>query len=291
MFVRTQKKVRVSPLCADALLSSRGMHLVALTRFPRDRSLDQDLQWLAQLMGMLPYEARLRLSSGLPVILTRGIALNVAQQNLSALRAHGFGAVAIDEAAAPSSEHAQVAASFELADGELRVAARANQSSVIRYPQLIACVRAIEVSEEEQATETVEKKFSLGRTALSGGLMTSKTVRKSINKKSGEHEQVAYLFRHDSSEPLMLRERALSYAGLGSERGHSAAESLSRLIAALRQRAPNMLVDDRLCQRKRRVDLAAIRGTSSEQVRSSTNAGANDLAAYILVHAHLQEQL
>lgn len=242
-------------------------------------------------MGLLPYDARLRLNSGVPVILARGLALNVAQQSLSALRAHAHGAVAIEVDDVPSSARAPVAASFELTPGELVVAERGTQSSRIRYPQLIACVRAIEISEDEQAFETVEKKLAIGRALLTGGLMTSKTVRTSHSKKSGEHEQVAYLFRHDGAQPLMLRERSLNYAGLGQDRGHSAAESLNRLIAALQQRAPNMLVDDRLCQRKRRAELSTISGTSTEQTRSSTNAGANDLAAYILVQAHLQQQL
>jgi hypothetical protein len=267
------------------------MYLVALTRWESSRALDAELPWLAPLMGVLPYEARLRLNAGSPVVLVRGLALADAQQTLSALRTHGHGAVAIDETAAPQSERALVAAGFELLPDQLIARARDGQRYALPFPQLIAVVRAIEVCEEERAHETVEKKLALGRALLSGGLMRNKTVRTEHTAKSLQHEQVAYLFRREGAEPLLLRQSSLHYEGLGSLRGTSAVESFARLLAVLRERAPHALHDDRLCARKRRTELTAVSGTAREQTRSSTNATANALAAYILVHAHLQAQL
>ncbi|HMI93058.1 MAG TPA: hypothetical protein VK509_16925 [Polyangiales bacterium] len=267
------------------------MHSVALTRWESTRTVEVELAWLAPLMGLLPYDARLRLNTGMPVVVARGCALADAQQRLSAIRTHGHGAVVIDESSVPRAERMPVVASFELRDAELIAQVRGGPSHTLPFAQLLGVVRAIEVCEQEHAVETVEKKLAIGRALLSGGLMTSKTVHKSTSKKSLEHEQVAYLFRCEAAEPLLLRESSLSYAGLGSERGVSAHESFMRLMKTLRERAPSALHDDRLCVRKRRAEQTTVRGTSSEQTRASTNSTANDMAAYVLVQAHLQGQL
>jgi hypothetical protein len=267
------------------------MYSVALTRWDASRTVDVELAWLAPLMGLLPYDARLRLNAGMPVIVARGCAQADAQRSLATIRTHGHGAVAVDEAAAPSGSRMPVAASFALQDDELIAEVRGGPRVALSFSQLIAVVRAVEVCEQEHAVESVERKLAIGRAVLSGGLMRSKTVHKSTSEKSLEHEQVAYLFRREASEPLLLRESALSYAGLGDGRGVSAHESFVRLMRVLQQRAPHALHDDRLCVRKRRAEQTTVRGTSSEQTRASTNSSANDMAAYILVHAHLQGQL
>jgi hypothetical protein len=292
-FVRLQKKVRAHRSVNQSTGSSiiERMHTVALTRWESSRTIDGELAWLAPLMGLLPYDARLRLNAGTPVVVARGCALADAQQRLAAIRTHGHGAVAIDEDRAPRPERMPLVASFELHDAELIAQVRGGRPHSLPFSQLLGVVRAVEVCEQEHAVETVEKKLAIGRAVLSGGLMTSKTVHKSTNKKSLEHEQVAYLFRREAAEPLLLRESSLSYAGLGSERGVSAHESFIRLMKTLGARAPNALHDDRLCVRKRRAELTTVRGTSSEQTRASTNSTANDMAAYVLVHAHLQGQL
>ena len=268
------------------------MHLLALTRWNQSRTLDAELPWLAPLMRVVPYEARLRLNAGSPVVLARGLALSDAQQGLSALRAHGHGAIAIDEDGAPQDGAALIAGSFELQADQLVVVARNGQQRLaLPYAQLLALVRAIEVCEEETATQTVEHKLSLGRAVLSGGLMNKKAVTKTHNEKSLEHEHVAYLFRRDAGEPVLLREHSLRYAGLGDQRGENAHQSFMRLLALLRERTPHALHDDRLCVRKRRAELTTVRGTTREQTRSSTNVAANLLAAYILVHGFVQGQL
>jgi hypothetical protein len=267
------------------------MYTVALTRWESSRTVDVELPWLAPLMGLLPYEARLRLNAGMPVVVARGCTLPAAQQSLSAIRTHGHGAVAVDEESVPHAARMPVAASFDLHDTELVAHVRGGTHHTLPFSQLLAVVRAVEVCEQEHAVESVERKLAIGRAVLSGGLMRSKTVHKSTSEKSLEHEQVAYLFQRQAVEPLLLRESALSYAGLGSERAVSAHESFVRLMTKLRECAPQALHDDRLCVRKRRAELTTVRGTSTEQTRASTNSTANDLAAYVLVHAHLQGQL
>jgi len=267
------------------------MYSVVLTRWESSRTIDVELKWLAPLMGLLPYDARLRLNAGVPVVVARGCTLADAQQSLSALRTHGHGAVAVDEQGAPCAERMPLVRGFDLHEAELVAQVRGGPAVTLPFSQLLAVVRAVEVCEQEHAVETVEKKLAIGRAVLSGGLMRSKTVHKSISEKSLEHEQVAYLFRREAAEPLLLREGALSYAGLGSERGVSAHESFMRLLKILRERAPHALHDDRLCVRKRRAELTTVRGTSTEQTRANTNSTANDMAAYWIVHAHLQGQL
>lgn len=267
------------------------MYLLALTRWNASHTIEAELTWLAPLMKLVPYEARLRLNAGSPVIIARGLAPGDAQQSLSALRSHGHGAVAIDERGVPHEEAAPVAASFELQHDQLITATRNGAPHALPYAQLLAVVRAIEVCEEVTALQTSQQKLALGRAVLTGGLLRKKTVSANHTETSLEHEHVAYLFRRDSAEPVLLRETVLRYAALGDQRGENAHQSFMRLLAVLRERTPHALHDERLCVRKRRAELTSVHGTSREQTRSSNNVAANLLAAYILVHAHLQGQL
>lgn len=267
------------------------MALLAVTRVSRARPVDEELPVVAQLTGLSAYEARLRLVSSPPVLLGRGLPLEQARHWLAVLRERGHGAVAVDERLLPRPEQSVHPHELELRQDAFVGIDRQGRRYAVPLSELLAVVRAVEVIEEVRTTEKVDQKLALGRAVLTGGLVRSKEVRAATTDVHTDAERTLYLFRRGGPDPMVLRERALRYGGLGALRGRTEHESFDRLATWLRQSTPGAIHDDRLCAHKRRATLQAVSGTASQQVALSSAAEETALAAFLLVHAHLQGQL
>jgi hypothetical protein len=267
------------------------MHVLALTRWNQARVLEQELPALAQAIGLGLYDMRLRLVAAPPSIIAQGLTLERAQALLGMLRERGHGAVVADLASVPTARTTIVAHAFELGAAELVAIDEAQRRVPLPYSAMIGVVRAVEVSSESQTTSTTEKKLAIGTAVMTGGLKMSKKVTKVEKSASSERQRVAYVFGSASPAPLLFKELALRYDGLGARRGTTAHQSFEALTAELRRCAPHALHDDRLLANRRHTEAVVVRGTTNDRAVGTTNASANDLAAYLLMLAHLQQQL
>jgi hypothetical protein len=267
------------------------MHIVALTRWNQTRVLEQELAAMAQALELGLYDTRLRLVAAPPSILAQGLTLERAQALLGKLRERGHGAVATDVASVPGARTIVVAHAFELGSAEFVAIDEAQRRIALPYSALLGVVRATEVRSESQTTKSKETKLAIGTALLSGGLKMSKTVTKVETTGSSERQRVAYVFGSANPMPLLLREHLLRYDGLGPRRGTTAHQSFDALTAELRRCAPHALHDDRLLTHRRHAEAITVRGTTNDRAVGTTNASANDLAAYLLMLAHLQQQL
>ena len=267
------------------------MHLLALTRWNAARTLEQELPVLAPALGLGLYDARLRLVAPLPQVIASGLLEERARELCALLHGRGHGAVYADAAQVADARAAFVARAFELGGDGLTVRDEMRKSIELLYARITSVLRAFETSSEAQTISTSEKKLDIGTAVLTGGLKFSKTVTKVEKNATAERQQVAFIFHDAAAEPVLLREYALGYEGLGELRGLTAHESFEALLAQLRNRAPQALHDDRLFTHKRRVETVAMHGVAKERTVSTTNAGANYLAARLLMLAHAQGQL
>jgi len=267
------------------------MYLVAITRWSAERSLEQELPELAPAMRLPLYDARLRLSGPPPLVLATGLDLQAAQTLLGALRGRGHGAVACSTASIPSVDSASVVRRFELRRDALALIDQRGRPALAPYPEIMGLIRAAELTSEVASVEIVEKKLALGRAALTGGLLRSKQVKSEQTHESSERQDVIYLFRSTTAEPIVLKERELAYLGLGEARGSTVRESFAALLAALRRHAPQAIYDERLLAAKRRLDLAGVEAGAKRRVVTNSNGAANLLAAFLLMHAHVQAQV
>ncbi len=265
-------------------------YLVAVTRWSADFHPEQNLSELAPAMGLPPYDARLRLAGPLPVTLAR-LDVTAAQALLAWLRRRGHGAVACDVASLPVEARSPVARDFELQPETLLVTDARGRSLALLRDQILGLIRAAEITDEVATVETTKKQLALGRAVLSGGLLRSKQVTTVETRGSVERQEALYLFRSTEAEPIVFRERELSYLNLGRERGSTQRQSFTILVERLRRLAPQAIYDERLLAQKRRPELASIDGNSSRRTVTSSNSLANRTAAYLLMHGHLQRQL
>ena len=207
-------------------------------------SVEDEAPRLAADLGATAYETALLLRSPSPVPLLRTEDRARALDLLAKLRARGHDAVACDASAVVAADAMMPVRSFRL-DDDAFVVTSGNESVSVPWTDLRALVRAIHRTSSQHLEKSAEKKLSLGRAAMSGGVIMTKTVTKSAKHTVEEREQVLYLFRQSGSPLLAALSRA-RYDGLGPELRPSQIENWNTLLRTVRARAPQAIYDERL---------------------------------------------
>ncbi|MGP8005341.1 MAG: hypothetical protein ACLPSL_16230 [Smithella sp.] len=101
---------------------------------------------------------------------------------------------------------------------------------------------------------TVEKKFSMGKTLLAGGIPMTKKVVHQEKVSSEDSEEILYLYAHERPTAV-LSLTGMNYDGFGAEMKLSRKLNFSHLISQLRLHAPGAAFDDRLLNRSNQVRL------------------------------------
>ncbi len=265
------------------------MVIVAITRW--GQPVEQEALALAPLSSLAAYDLKLRLAGPLPVVFERVPDAQRARQLLVALRARGHGAVACDLARVASSEQMTSPRSYELGAHAFVALDPAWGQRQMPYVDLLALIRANSATIEQSSSISKRKKLSLGRAAMTGGLVMRKSTTTDQRSTAEEREQVLYLIRDNGQDPMLLRERHLRHQGLGALVKPTSLENFGTLVARLRQEAPQALYDDRLVTHRRKTGITQLAGSAAQKVTSSSNASENDLAVHLIAVAHLKGQL
>jgi hypothetical protein len=235
---------------------------------------------LAADLGSTPYETGLLLRSPSPVPLLRTEDRARALDLLARLRSRGHDAVACDIAAVVSADAMTQVRSFRLEPEVFAVTSAENVTLRLPWSEILGWVRAIHRTRTESVEKTKEKRFDLGRAAITGGVLMSKTVEKSKVIATEEREQVLYVFRR-GGPPLLIGQTRVRYDGLGADLRPIQIENFTTLIRLVRERTPDAVYDERLLGPRPGIDrvIAGARGTSS----SSSSDGIDLLAHLIAV--------
>ena len=265
------------------------MHVVAVTRW--GSPLQEELPELAARLDMVAYDLRLRLAGGLPALFEWVEDGAEAAGHVEFLRARGHGAVACDTEAIPGPEDQLVPVDFELTATALRGVCTQGRRFDLPGTEILALVHVACVTSAEHTVTTQEKKFAPGRALLSGGMMPSKNVDRVDRTTTQDQERMIYMFLRSHPAPCVWKELTLRWDGLGDQRQLTTAQNFATLSEKLRALAPHAFHDQRLLKHKRRADISVFAGGAKERRVETSNAGENDLAAFLLVRGHLEGQL
>lgn len=195
---------------------------------------------LASELGVTAYEAGLLLRAPSPAVVLRTEDRARAVALLASLRARGHDTVACDSNAVVSTEAMHLVRSFALEPEAI-----VDGAGRLPFGAISALVRAQHSARVETTEKTTGTKISLGRAALSGGLLATKKVTSERTRVSESREQVLYVFGSTPQPWIVLASRA-RYDGLGEPLRPSQLENFERFVTVLRGRCPNAAFDDRL---------------------------------------------
>lgn len=244
-------------------------------------SVEDEAPLLAPELGVTPYETALLLRGPSPVPLLRTDDRGRALGLLAGLRARGHDVVACDASAVVSAEDMLQVRAFRVELDAFVATSSTGVEERIPWADVVALVRAVHRTRVEQVEKTAERKLSLGRAAMSGGLLMSKTVTTTKTQTSEEREQVLYVFRRGGFPLLMSQSRA-RYEGLGAEMRPVQLENFATVVRLLRERSPGAAYDERLLAPRPQNE--RLRAGPSGQSSASSSDGA-DLLAHLVALA------
>jgi hypothetical protein len=254
------------------------VHVVALVELAGPA--EAEAAALAADLGTTAYEERLKLATGLPVIVLRSAEAEPAEALLAKMRTRGHGVIGCDasdvvpaSAMVPMRRFAFEPDALSLPDVP---------GARLPWDDVLALFRAMHTTHTETRTVTKARKFSAGQALLTGGLVMTKTVASEERSESTERDQVLYVFRAGGETPWILRERGAQYTGLGAEIQPSSAQNFLTTIARLRKAAPGAVYDERLMSPRNAPIRASRAGTRSNESHVQSSGGGVDLLAHLL---------
>jgi hypothetical protein len=209
------------------------------------RAVEEEAPLLAVDLGVTTYEAALALRAPSPSVVLRAEDRARALAVLAKLRERGHEAVALDAAMVVSSEAMTAVRSFRFEPDAL-IATGPGGDERLPYSDVLALVRATHATRETITEKSRERQISVGRLAMSGGLMPTKVVEKTSTRRNEEREPILYLFRRDAAKPWIVRASRTRYEGLGAELRPVGFENFQTLVRKLAALAPGAALDERL---------------------------------------------
>ncbi len=231
---------------ATSMRTESKVHIVAVYGWQKEEDLVAKI--IADQLGTVVFEARQKISGGGPAVLANFADPLLAETCASNLSQNGVPALVIDSAAVRSSNQALFVRRFVLGRS-LQVESFDGEVSDIDYSTIGLLLVATCSSGQVQTTDTVtERKFSLGKTLLAGGVPMTKKVKRETSMNIEERDETLWLYGHGRAT-LIFNRSALNYNGLGEEMQFTRDLNFTHLKNELRRLAPHAVYDNRLLKR------------------------------------------
>lgn len=230
------------------------MHIVAIHDLNEDKETLTGA--LAAALGLTIYEAgaRLRQPGRGPLTVAVFSEEAPAAGLLERLHATGFKASILTSGEIETEGRGLIVRRVSLGGTGLDFIVEKGDNGRIAFQEIDLILRGTAIV-SGVTTETVKNtSVSLGSAVLSGGMKITKTT-KSVREVTTEERQGFLNLYAGGRLPLVFRENALAYDGLGPALKPSRAANFIYLITELRRECPDALYDERLLNRAAQVSL------------------------------------
>jgi len=204
---------------------------------------------LVETLGVTPFEARQRLIGGGPAVVGCIANFHEASALAARLMEKGLDSFVLD-AGGFRNEHRtfQVRRFFLCGPEGLHLENFAHGELTIPWNDVEALVLASRIYFHNETEKTSVRKFSLGRAALTGGLMSTKRVIKKEEVTNEVRDEILFLFAR-GMPTVVFAKGDLLFDGLGSSLQPTRSLNFTRLTGELRRLCPGAAFDSRLLKR------------------------------------------
>ncbi len=201
-------------------------------------------------LSRLEARARVQAADRCASVVARFAQWEPAESCAAALRDDGLACLVIASESLETDRQRLDVSRFQLTDAAVAIE-RANGQPLaaeIPYSAVHAVVRASRLMPGSTLETVNERKLSLPRAILTGGLIMTRMEKRTRQVARGEPQGL--LFLYSAGHPtLRFAEHGLSYRGLGGALSPQSAGNFERLCRALRDRCTSAVYDDRLTDR------------------------------------------
>ena len=208
----------------------------------------EQTQALTAVLRVAAFDARQRLFGRGPAVVATFAELDPAQALLMKLQQAGSRGFVVDASATRARNCFYMVHSFKLGDAMLHVKEAGGRSCRITYSEVNLLLPATLITGHAETQTVTERKFSMGKTLMAGGLPMARKVERQEVLSSEERERVLYLYA--ANRPWFLfPQGGMVYDSLGAKMNPSREMNFNDLVAELRLRCPAAVYDDRLLNR------------------------------------------
>lgn len=200
-------------------------------------SADVEAPLLAADLGATVYDTALLLRAPSPALLLRTDDRARALRLLASVRGRGHDAIACDAATIVSTDEMVHVRSNRFTDHAWLITDARAIEHALPWSDILVLVRATHRTRTEQAEKSDERKLSLGRAAMSGGLLVTKTVTSARTHATEHRDQVLYVFREGGAPRPKLDRVQAGARGLVSSSSVRSVDLLAHVVALARVRA------------------------------------------------------
>lgn len=211
------------------------MLLVALRSPPFDPDV---VTKVAEALDLTPADVRPRTTGPGPWVLAVAADGEVLHKGAARLAHLGIKAVVCDPGLVPTDEDRILARSLSFTATHMVVTDSAGVTHECLWSALSLLQRGTRYTSTQQTTKTTQRKLSVGRTLLTGGLLFTKKEVVEETKTQESSERFVLLHRNDGENDVMLYERRVNYQFLGPAMQASSFANLQSVVAAILARHP-----------------------------------------------------
>jgi hypothetical protein len=222
------------------------MHVVAICGWKEESA--ELVEALAAALGITVYEARPRMIGGGPSVVASFADPELALALAKKLNQSGIATLILDAAAVRSSADYFIVRRFELNEWSMRIETSDGHWAEIPYTEIDLLLPGTSIVGSSETKTVTERKLSIGKTVLSGGIPMTRKVEHQEEAASEERRKVLYLYAGKRS-PVFFSQNGMTYDGLGSAMKLSRELNFTHLINELRRFCPEAVYDDRLLNR------------------------------------------
>ncbi len=219
------------------------MYVVAIHGWQEESA--ELVQGVSSALGITAYEVRQRMAGGGPAVVASHGDPDQVRALAARLNEAGVATLVVDVAAVRNRADIFFVQRFELGEGALRIETGNGQRAEIPYGEIDLLLPAIGITGTTEIKTITERKFSLGRTLMAGGLPMTKKVTRQEEVTSEERQKFLFLYAGDRP-PVVFSQDGMSYDGLGPDMKFSRELNFAYLTGELRRLTPGAVFDERL---------------------------------------------
>lgn len=222
------------------------MHVVAICCWKEETS--ELVQALANALGITVFEARPRMIGDGPAVVASFADPQMAVALAGVLNQRGFATLVVDATAVRSRAGHFIVRRFEINAWSLRIETGDGQHAEIPCEEIDLLLPGTSIVGKSETKTVTERKLSIGKTLLSGGIPMTKKIEHQEEVTTEERRKVLYLYAGQRL-PVVFSQNGMSYDGLGAAMKLSRELNFAHLISELRRFCPGAVYDDRLLNR------------------------------------------
>lgn len=223
------------------------MHVVVINSWKEE--MVESAQEISRALGIAVFEVQQRMNCGSPTVIASFADPQQALVLVKKLNQIGIATMVIDAMEVRSRIGCIIVRRFELNESSLHIETDDRRSAEIPYGKIDMLLPVTSTVKYAETKTITERKFSLGKAILTGGISMSKKVKHQQDVTAEMYKKVLYLYVSKRQQPVVFRQDDMSYDGLGEAMKISRELNFTYLRSELHRLSPGAVYDDRLLKR------------------------------------------